>query len=136
MEFLIYWLFFEFIGRSIARFVIPALSFGRAYVHPLNASPEHFNWLGYRRDQDRRIVVARDVAGFIFRIPDYYDAWQLYNSDPACWERYYNPPPTAPEAKDTLVRDSAAQAGIPSRRNVFELPRARSQVAVRERQPT
>lgn len=65
MEYLIYWLFFEFIGCSIARLAIPALSFGRAYVHPPNASPEHFNWLGYRRDEGGRIVVARDVAGFI-----------------------------------------------------------------------
>ncbi|WP_377829720.1 hypothetical protein ACFKHW_09470 [Bradyrhizobium lupini] len=55
-----------------------------------------------------------------FRMPDYYDAWQLYNSDPAYWERYYNPPPSAVEAKDTFVRDSAAQTGIPSRNNVFE----------------
>lgn len=55
MEYLIYWLFLEFIGCSIARHATPALSFGRAYVHPLNASPEHFNWLGYRRDQGGRI---------------------------------------------------------------------------------
>lgn len=55
-----------------------------------------------------------------FRIPDYYDAWQLYNSNPAYWARYYSPPPNSIDAKDELVRDSAAQAGVPSRRNVFE----------------
>ena len=55
-----------------------------------------------------------------FRIPDYYDAWQLYNSDPAYWARYYSPPSSSIDAKDELVRDSAAQAGVPSRRNVFE----------------
>ncbi|WP_441237509.1 hypothetical protein [Bradyrhizobium sp. 930_D9_N1_4] len=65
MEYLLYWLFFEFIGRSIARIVMPALSFGQVYVHPLNASPERFNWLGYRRDEDGRVMIARDVAGFI-----------------------------------------------------------------------
>ena len=54
------------------------------------------------------------------RIADYYDAWQLYNSDPDYWERYYNAPPNDVEAKDIFVRDSAAQAGVPSRRNVFE----------------
>ncbi|WP_377829719.1 hypothetical protein ACFKHW_09465 [Bradyrhizobium lupini] len=65
MEFLIYWLFFEFIGCSISRIAIPALSFGKAYVGPLNAPPAAFNWLGYRRDEDGRMVIARDVAGFI-----------------------------------------------------------------------
>src|SRR5690349_9178588 len=34
MEYLLYWLFFQFIGCSIARVVIPALSFGQVYVHP------------------------------------------------------------------------------------------------------
>ncbi|QOG18594.1 hypothetical protein [Bradyrhizobium sp. SEMIA] len=65
MEYLLYWLFFELIGCSIARVVIPALSFGQVYVHPMNASPERFNWLGYRRDEGGRAMVARDVAGFI-----------------------------------------------------------------------
>lgn len=55
-----------------------------------------------------------------FRIPDYYDAWQLYNSDPAYWARYYSPPSNSVDAKDELVRDSVARAGVPSRRNVFE----------------
>ncbi len=81
-------------GRSLA---------GLAFTKELNA-PEIY--------VDR---IKRDL-----RIPDYHDAWQVYNSDPAYWERYYNPPSSAVEAKDTFVRDSAAQAGIPSRRNVFE----------------
>jgi len=50
MEYILYWLFLEFIGCSIARIVIPTLSVGQVYVHPLNAFPEHFNWLGYHRD--------------------------------------------------------------------------------------
>lgn len=65
MEYLIYWIFFEFIGCSIARVVIPAVSFGRAYVHPFNAPVIGFNWLGWRRDENGRIVIARDVAGFM-----------------------------------------------------------------------
>ncbi|QIP08513.1 hypothetical protein [Bradyrhizobium symbiodeficiens] len=65
MEYLLYWFFLEFIGCSIARIVIPALSFGQVHVHSLNASPERFKWLGYRRDAGGRVVVARDVAGFI-----------------------------------------------------------------------
>lgn len=55
-----------------------------------------------------------------FRIADYHDAVQLYHSDPAYWARYYGPSSNSVDAKDELVRDSAAQAGIPSRRNVFE----------------
>ena len=65
MEYLLYWLFFEFIGCSIARVVIPALSFGRVYVHSPNVAQERFNWLGFRRDGAGRLIVARDVAGFI-----------------------------------------------------------------------
>jgi hypothetical protein len=64
MEYLIYWLF-EFIGCSLARFAIPAPWSGRAYVHPPITPAEHFNWLGWRRDEDGRMLVARDVAGFI-----------------------------------------------------------------------
>ena len=67
MEYLLYWLFFEFIGCSIARITIPALSFGRAYVHSSKASPERFNWLGFRRDGAGRVVTARDESMcFIF----------------------------------------------------------------------
>lgn len=65
MEYLLYWLFFEFIGCSIARVVLPALSFGRVCVHSPNSSPERFNWFGYRHDGVGRLVVARDVTGFI-----------------------------------------------------------------------
>ena len=65
MEYLLYWLFFEFIGCSIARVVIPALSFGRVYVHSPSVARERFNWLGFRRDGAGRLIVARDVAGFI-----------------------------------------------------------------------
>lgn len=65
MDYLLYRFFFESVGCSIARIVIPTVSFDQVYVHPLNASPEHFNWLGYRRDDTGRVVIARDVAGFI-----------------------------------------------------------------------
>lgn len=62
MDLLLYRLFFESIECSIARLAIPALSFGRAYVDPPSAPAD---WLGWRRDEDGRMVVARDVAGFI-----------------------------------------------------------------------
>jgi hypothetical protein len=65
MDLLLYWFFFEFIGCFVARLTIPVLSFGRAYVHPFGSPPGQFNWLGYRRDESGRMVVARDAAGFI-----------------------------------------------------------------------
>lgn len=65
MELLLYWLFFEFIGCSIARLAFPLLSFGRVRVHPIGASTGDFNWLGYRWDEAGHMVIARDVAGFL-----------------------------------------------------------------------
>jgi hypothetical protein len=55
-----------------------------------------------------------------FRLPDYADAQDLYDSNRAYWERYYNPLPNAPDWKADFVRDSAAAASIPSRNNTFE----------------
>jgi hypothetical protein len=37
-----------------------------------------------------------------FHLHDYADAWNLYASDPAYWERYYNPPSNDPEWKDNI----------------------------------
>jgi hypothetical protein len=55
-----------------------------------------------------------------FHLHDYADAWALYDSNRAYWERYYDPPPSGPDRNQVLVRDSAAAAGVPSRYNVFE----------------
>jgi hypothetical protein len=55
-----------------------------------------------------------------YRLPEYADALTMYASDPAYWERYYNPPPGGPTGKETFVRDSAVRAAVPSRYNVFE----------------
>lgn len=54
-----------------------------------------------------------------FGLQDYADAWKLYNSDRAYWERYYSPPPE-PDWNSASIQDSAAAAGVPSRNNVFE----------------
>jgi hypothetical protein len=62
---LLYWFFIDFIGYSVARLAIPLLSFGRAYVRTLDAPLGRFNLLGYRRDEDGRIEVAEDVAGYL-----------------------------------------------------------------------
>lgn len=55
-----------------------------------------------------------------FHLDDYADAWALYDSDRAYWHRYYGPLPSGLSGKEAFVRDSAAAAGVPSRRNVFE----------------
>jgi hypothetical protein len=54
------------IGGSVARFVLPLLSFRRVYVQPIN-SPlgTKFNGLGYRYDEDGRIEIESTLAGFI-----------------------------------------------------------------------
>ena len=54
-----------------------------------------------------------------FKLDDYADAWALYDSDRAYWEKYYRELPD-PDWKNVTVRDSAAAAGVPSRNNVFE----------------
>src|SRR5262249_5762992 len=54
-----------------------------------------------------------------FKLEDYADAWALYDSDRAFWERYYAELPS-PDWKKVTVQDSAAAAGVPSRNNVFE----------------
>lgn len=54
------------------------------------------------------------------RLHDYADAWALYDADRAYWERWYGPLPGNSDPHNEFVRDSAAAAGIPSRKNVFE----------------
>lgn len=55
-----------------------------------------------------------------YKLNDYADAWALYDSNRAYWEKYYGPPPSGPDSKTRIVRDSARAAGVPSRNNVFE----------------
>ena len=54
-----------------------------------------------------------------FKLDDYAEAWSLYDSDPAYWERYYRELPR-PDWKNDVIMNSAAAAGVPSRNNVFE----------------
>lgn len=61
----LFWFFIDLVGYLVARLAIPLLSFGQAYVHPRNAPLGRFNWLGYRRDESGRVVVAEAAAGFI-----------------------------------------------------------------------
>jgi hypothetical protein len=56
----------ELVGYTVARFVLPLLSFRKVYVQPLS-SPlgTGFNVLGYRHDEDGRIEIETSFAGFI-----------------------------------------------------------------------
>jgi hypothetical protein len=55
----------EAIGYTVARSVIPFLSFRRVYVQSLNSTQKTFNALGYRRDGVGRIEIEQSVAGFL-----------------------------------------------------------------------
>jgi hypothetical protein len=73
-----------------------------------------------------------------FHLDDYADAWALYNSDRAYWERYYSALPIGPDWHQEFIRDSTAAAGVPSRNNVFEygFPESTSaQPSIREAVP-
>ncbi|MCS3726498.1 hypothetical protein [Bradyrhizobium betae] len=61
----LYYIFIEFIGRTVARAVLPVVSFGKIYVEPLTSSSRPFNWMGYRRDDVGRIEVEGTAAGLI-----------------------------------------------------------------------
>jgi hypothetical protein len=53
------------IGSTLARLVLPFVSFGRMSVEPLDAPLRKFNWLGYRHDESGRVEIESTVAGFI-----------------------------------------------------------------------
>jgi len=61
----LYYIFIELIGCTVARVILPVLSFGRMYVEPLTSASRPFNWLGARRDERGRIEVEGAAAGLI-----------------------------------------------------------------------
>jgi hypothetical protein len=52
-------------GHSIARLLLPLLSFRRIAVQPLGGPSARFNLLGYRRLGRGRVEIEATVAGFI-----------------------------------------------------------------------
>ncbi|WP_024514561.1 hypothetical protein [Bradyrhizobium sp. Tv2a-2] len=54
-----------FIGRTVARLILPLLSLGKISVQPLSAPMDAFNVFGYRHDSDGRIEIESTLAGFI-----------------------------------------------------------------------
>lgn len=57
--------FFNVIGCTVARLVLPVVSFGGVYVESLITPPARFNAFGYRRDARGRIEIESTVAAFI-----------------------------------------------------------------------
>ena len=56
----------DLVGYTVARFVLPLLSFRRIYVQPINTPlGTRFNALGYRHDEDGRIEIETSFAGFV-----------------------------------------------------------------------
>jgi len=53
------------VGYTLARLVLPLLSFGKIYVEPLTTPQKRFNALGYRCDDSGRIEISAAIAGFI-----------------------------------------------------------------------
>lgn len=56
---------FFIVGYTVARLILPLLSFGKIYVEPLTTPPRRFNVLGYRCDDSGRIEISGTFAGFI-----------------------------------------------------------------------
>lgn len=61
----IYDVLFFFVGYTVARLLLPLLSFGKIYVEALTTPPKRFNVLGYRYDDSGRIEISGTFAGFI-----------------------------------------------------------------------
>jgi hypothetical protein len=53
------------IGHTVARLVLPLVSFGKISVQPLSAPMDAFNAFGYRRDSDGRIEIESTLAALI-----------------------------------------------------------------------
>ena len=72
------------IGYTVARFVLPLLSFRRIYVQPINAPlGTRFNALGYRHDEGGRIEIetsSADLVGFIICLFAFFTFYFLIRS--------------------------------------------------------
>ena len=69
----------QLVGYTVARFVVPLLSFRKVYVQPLK-SPlgTGFNVLGYRYDEDERVEIEASTAGFVGVIICLFAFFTLY----------------------------------------------------------
>jgi hypothetical protein len=58
-------LVFSAVGYATARMLLPALTFGRVTVEVVPTPDVGFNWLGFRRLADGRLLCASDIAMWI-----------------------------------------------------------------------
>jgi hypothetical protein len=56
---------FEVIGYTVARIVLPLMSFGRIQIEPVGAPKREFNVVGYRHTEDGRIEIEASAAGLV-----------------------------------------------------------------------
>lgn len=54
----------DIIGYTIARFLLPIISFGFISVETLSSSDTDFNWFGYKTD-GAKVVFSSSMAGWI-----------------------------------------------------------------------
>lgn len=55
----------DVVGYTTARYLLPALSFGKLRVQTLCSSEGGFNWFGFRRETDGSILVESNMAGWL-----------------------------------------------------------------------
>lgn len=53
------------IGWSVARLILPVVSFGKVQVAPLDSRGERFGWLGCRRSDGGRLEIESPLAAGI-----------------------------------------------------------------------
>jgi len=55
----------DWIGYRTARYLLPAVSFGRARADDLTSSRSGFNWLGLQRDVSGGLLFSATMASWI-----------------------------------------------------------------------
>ena len=55
----------DMVGYSVARLLLPALSFHKISVQPFDSPEKRFNAFGYRYNDNGRIELESTIAGFI-----------------------------------------------------------------------
>lgn len=58
-------LILDVVGYATARLLLPTLTFQKVKVDVLSSSEAGFNWLGFKRLPDGRLLCSADSAGWI-----------------------------------------------------------------------
>lgn len=57
------------VGYSTARILLPVLSLGGIQVQPSSSDEQGFNWFGFKRMNDRRLLCHTTVASCLGLLP-------------------------------------------------------------------